>query len=132
MQELLLLVAQPPFDLTAHLFGDPFDFPRLDLQTGVAEQVLGGLLELGLAARPGHQSAHARRIGGVNDVQLFIVGEASPVALFALIKGARQRHLTQGCDKSLGAPASTTHALAAWTENNLLGRVSLPVSQQVA
>src|SRR5260221_8766324 len=107
--DLLLLLAEPLFDLAGHLFGDPLNLPRLNFQAGVAMQILGGLLELGLAARPGHQPAHPGRVGGVDDIQPFIVWKACLMAGFALIEGAPEGHPTQRGKKSFAAPAWTAH-----------------------
>ena len=54
LQRLVLLVAQPVLDFAAHLFGNALDFPEIHLDSGVAEQILRRLFQLGLAASAGH------------------------------------------------------------------------------
>ena len=93
---MLLLLTEPLFDLAADLFGDSLNLARFDLDSGIAAQIFGRLLEGCLAARTSHQSTHAGRIGGVDNVQALVIGETTLVALFALVKGACERDRSQG------------------------------------
>ena len=77
LQDAFLFGRPPLFDLAAHLFGHPLDFPGFDGEPRVAAQIFGGLLELRLATRSRHESAHAGRIGGLDDIQKLVVRETS-------------------------------------------------------
>src|SRR2546429_6174736 len=76
------------------------------------------------------ESAHARRIGCLHDVQTLVVGKAPLGTGWALIKGAREGHPAQGRYQPFTASAPTAHALATLAEDHLPGSVSLPVTQQ--
>jgi hypothetical protein len=75
--DVCLFFGEPLLDLPPHLFGNPLDLAGFQLQTSVAEQIFGSLLELGLAARPRHEAPHPRGIGGIDDIQTFVIGETS-------------------------------------------------------
>ena len=96
VQDPFLFRREPLLDLLTHLFGHPLDFPRFHVKPRVAAQIFGGLLKLGLATGPRHESAHAGRIGGLDHVQKLVVGKASLATEVALVKRAREGHRAQG------------------------------------
>jgi hypothetical protein len=83
-------------DLVTHLFGHSLDFSRFHAEPRVAAQIFGGLLKLGLAAGTRHESAHAGRIGGLDDIQPLVIGKAFLRTEVAPIKRACERHPTEG------------------------------------
>ena len=77
LQDAFLFRREPLLDLAAHLLGHSLDFPRFHREPCIAAQIFGGLLELRLATRSRHESAHAGRIGGLDDIQKLVVRETS-------------------------------------------------------
>ena len=90
------------------------------------------MLELGLAARPRHEAADPGGVGSIDNVQTLVIGEASEVALLALVKRAGEGHRSQGGHQSFAAPPSAGHPRAARALDYFPGSMGLPLREQAA